>query len=1062
MPLARARFTVPAAVLALALCTVIAAPAVRANGLFAGMEGIPTIGDPRYLVIDDYNEDGRADIAAGFADGGKVIIFTGNVDGTFTEGTPYYLNMAIQALEAADVNGDGHVDLVTLLDQYTPRYSIMLGQGNGAFTVLEAVWPDREMELLLAAEMTGDGRQDLVVHSGEGIDIYPGNGDGTFGEPSTTPVETAATDMESGDFDGDGDTDLALVGYYSEDLQVLLNDGSGNLAPGFSALLGDWGHCVSAGDLDGDGVLDLGVGTDDYDGELKLFTGNGDGTFTMGQTFDMPNDVANVAIDDLDRDGTTDMLVQIDSNWEWLHVFLGTGGGAFADPLAHGPVSDGLGTACLGDFNGDDTPDIACGSWDQMLVLLRGSGDGTFPIPAGIGPGRVYSVDTGDLDGDGLPEIVGPSYSRLYIYFSREGWSFDTTWPFPLEGQVDFARTCDLDGNALADLVTSGSSQGLINAYTGNGDGTFMLRGQYEPQAARQVLPCELNNDGITDLAAPADTDVHVLLGTGGGGFTPSTTTMAGTRPEWMASADLDGDGFNDLVVTDNYGDAMVVMFNDGAGGFPATVVYDVDDNPTCLALADVDDDDDIDIALAHPYLNKVRLMINNGGGYFSFGPSLTVIGDGDKIILDDLDGDGLVDLALAHGDFQTNMLSIRRGLGGAAFGESEVYLLGNGGGSDAPTLCADDLDGDGDRDVVFANTASGPSEGGLVPLENLIGLGPVLVTGPGRDTNNPPRVRVTRAGTAASCFAQWSAYGVPRYGTNVACAELTGDGAAEVLTGPGPGAVFGPHVRGFRIDGTPLPAVSFLAYGTNKFGVNVAGGDIDGDGFDEIITGAGPGAVFGPHVRGWNWDGSGAVQAIGGISWFAYGTPKWGVNVCCGDLDGDGYDEIVTGAGPGAVYGPHVRGWNWDGGGPIEPLPGVSFLAYGTNKFGVNVCCGDIDGDGIDELVTGAGPGTVFGAHVRGWNWDGAGAVQAIGGISFFAYDGTRWGANVGCGDIDGDGIDELITGPGPDPSVTADVRCWNFDGGPLSEIADYGFVAYNPWTMRHGVKVAGVRAAN
>ncbi len=95
---------------------------------------------------------------------------------------------------------------------------------------------------------------------------------------------------------------------------------------------------------------------------------------------------------------------------------------------------------------------------------------------------------------------------------------------------------------------------------------------------------------------------------------------------------------------------------------------------------------------------------------------------------------------------------------------------------------------------------------------------------------------------------------------------------------------------------------------------MNVGCGDIDGDGMDEIVTGAGPGAVFGPHVRGWNWDGSGAVQAIPGISFFAYEYTEWGANVACGDLDGDGFDEILTGPGPGPAHPPRIRGWNYDG----------------------------------------------------------------------------------------------------------------------------------------------------
>jgi len=330
------------------------------------------------------------------------------------------------------------------------------------------------------------------------------------------------------------------------------------------------------------------------------------------------------------------------------------------------------------------------------------------------------------------------------------------------------------------------------------------------------------------------------------------------------------------------------------------------------------------------------------------------------------------------------------------------------------------------------------------------------LITGPGPSHDNPPLVRLHPAMEGASFEFEFHAYGGLHHGINVASGKVDGGPFDKILTGAGPGSTYGPHVRGFQPDGTPLPELNFLAYSTNNWGVNVTTGDIDGDEYDEIITGAGPGAVFGPHVRGWNYDGTPGVKPIPGVSYFAYGTPKWGVNVSAGDIDGDGFDEIVTGAGPGAVYGPHVRGWNVDGG-KITALPGCSYFAYGTRKYGVNISCGDVDGDGIDEIITAPGPGAMFGTHVRGWNYNGA-AVTELPGINFFAWPHTQalYGAKIYAGaDLDGDGRDELVVGQGADPSVATQVKVYRYDGAQLSQW--FGLDAYTGLT--HGTNVAAGR---
>jgi hypothetical protein len=267
---------------------------------------------------------------------------------------------------------------------------------------------------------------------------------------------------------------------------------------------------------------------------------------------------------------------------------------------------------------------------------------------------------------------------------------------------------------------------------------------------------------------------------------------------------------------------------------------------------------------------------------------------------------------------------------------------------------------------------------------------------------------------------------------------------------------MYGPHVRGWISDGSNFPNTSFLAYGTHKYGVNVSTGDIDGDGIDEILTGAGPGAVFGPHVRAWNVDG-GSATSFDDISYFAYGTLKWGVNVAGGDIDGDGFDEIITGAGPGSVFGPHVRGWDYDGDGPIAPMATVSYLAYGTNQWGVNVACGDLDGDGIDEILTGPGPGVVFGSHVRGWDYSD-GTLSPMATVSYFAYPDALYGAVVAAFDVDEDGIDEILTMPGPDPNQPAHAKAWNVDGGQVTAIDAIDFYPYSD-EMKYGGRIAGGR---
>lgn len=221
---------------------------------------------------------------------------------------------------------------------------------------------------------------------------------------------------------------------------------------------------------------------------------------------------------------------------------------------------------------------------------------------------------------------------------------------------------------------------------------------------------------------------------------------------------------------------------------------------------------------------------------------------------------------------------------------------------------------------------------------------------------------------------------------TNVALRDMDGDGSTEKV-------VADKTAVSIYNEGGSL-RTSFKPYGDAfSLGVNMAIGDLDGDGTIEIVTGTGPGA--GAQIRVYKADGTPV-----GPGFFAYDKNfRGGVNVAIGDIYGTGKPVIIAGAGSGG--GPHVRIFT-KGGRLLHP----GFFAYDYRfRGGVRVAAGDLDGDGKDEIVTGAGPGG--GPHVRIFN--SAGKVRDKG---FFAADpASRNGVVVAVADTDGDGKAEIAT---------------------------------------------------
>lgn len=283
--------------------------------------------------------------------------------------------------------------------------------------------------------------------------------------------------------------------------------------------------------------------------------------------------------------------------------------------------------------------------------------------------------------------------------------------------------------------------------------------------------------------------------------------------------------------------------------------------------------------------------------------------------------------------------------------------------------------------------------------------------------------------------------------GVLVAAGDVTGDGYVDIVTGAGPGG--GPHVRVF--DGkSGQVAWEFMAYDPNfRGGVSVAVGDVNGDGRLDIVTGAGPGG--GPHIKVFD-----SVSRNESFGFFAF-EPGFsgGTRVAVGDTDGDGKAEIAVAGGIGGTaeillfegtsgklrtsvpttisqdgtgatvaFGDFNRDGKADlvvgsGGGPSRvqvydlnssTQPIIDLVPYDPGFTGsVWVAAGDTTGDGVADIITGAGLGG--GPHVR--IFDGKSKAEA-GSLMAYSLD-FRGGITVTVADLNADGQLDVITGAGP-----------------------------------------------
>jgi Ca2+-binding RTX toxin-like protein len=310
------------------------------------------------------------------------------------------------------------------------------------------------------------------------------------------------------DFNGDKALDMLMGNGEAQNgtASVLLGNGAG----GFSAPMtletkGIEPEVAATGDFNGDGFADVVIANEATPGNVSVFLGGGNGTFSVVPAlYSVGNEPHSVIVADVNNDKRADIITANISSGD-VSVLLGAGNGTFS-AVKNYNAGAGAAAVTVGDFNNDGKADLATANLSANSVsILAGDGLGGFGAPSTVIVGNTpYGIVSGDFNGDGKLDFATANLSDVSVVLGNGNGTFNAVKTSTVGREVSAIATADLNGDKVLDLITSNFGSDDVSVLLGVGDGTFEKEQFFKVGSGPfGVAIGDVNNDGKADIVSP-------------------------------------------------------------------------------------------------------------------------------------------------------------------------------------------------------------------------------------------------------------------------------------------------------------------------------------------------------------------------------------------------------------------------------------------------------------------------------------------------------------------------------------------------------------------------------